>query len=109
MLRYGMPMTEKIVDIRVSPRNTKKYMAIISNPKTNKDRKIHFGARDYQQFRDSTPLKKYKHKNHLDLVRKRRYYSRFSGVETKSAAIRKEISKSKGTYNAKILSHIYLW
>ena len=34
------------------------------NKKTRKIRKIHFGASDYPQYRDSTPLKLYAYKDH---------------------------------------------
>ena len=76
---------------------------------TDKERKIHFGASDYQQFKDSTKLQAYSKKNHSNKERKRRYYLRHSGVENKRDAIKKELTKSNGSYNAKILSHIYLW
>ena len=109
MKRYGIPMKEKIIYIEVSKRKEKKYMAIVKDLITKKERKIHFGARDYQQFKDSTKLKKYSGKNHGDKERKRRYYLRHSYEENKSDAVKKELKKSDGTYNAKILSHIYLW
>ena len=109
MKKYGITMTEKIIHIEVSKRKEKKYMVIVKDLITKKERKIHFGARNYQQFKDSTKLKKYSKKNHNDKERKRRYYLRFSGVENKRKAVKKELKKSKGKYNAKILSHIYLW
>ena len=102
-------MKEKIDRIEVSKRKAKKYMAIVKDLITNKERKIHFGARNYQQFKDSTKLKRYSSKNHNDDERKRRYYLRHSGVEGKREAIKKEEGKSKGTYTAKILAHLYLW
>ena len=37
------------------------------------------------------------------------YYSRHSGTKKRGEAIKREKHKSKGLYNAKILSHIYLW
>ncbi len=42
----------------------KKYTAYVRDKKTKKTRKIHFGDRRYQQYKDRTPLKIYKHKNH---------------------------------------------
>ena len=39
----------------------------------------------------------------------RNYFSRHSGTKNRKKAINKEIKKSKKKYNAKILSHIYLW
>jgi len=102
-------MKERIKSIKVSPKKNKKYRATVSNNKTKKLRDIDFGARDYQQYKDSTKLKKYKSKNHGDKKRKDNYYSRHSGTKLKSKALKKEWSKSKGKYNAKILSHTYLW
>ena len=38
-----------------------------------------------------------------------RYFARHSGVKNRTQAIKLEKKKSKGCYNAKILSHVYLW
>jgi hypothetical protein len=54
---YDITMKERISHIEVSKRKEKKYMVLVKNLITNKERKIHFGARDYQQFKDSTKLK----------------------------------------------------
>jgi len=37
------------------------------------------------------------------------YFSRHSGTKKRGKAIKKEKRLSKGHYNAKILSHKYLW
>ena len=100
---------ERIKSIKVSPNKNKKYRAEIYNKKSKKTRHIDFGARSYEQFRDSTKIKKYKAKNHKDAKRRRNYFSRHSGVKTKRKALEKEWKKSRGKYNAKILSHQYLW
>ena len=55
-------MKEKIVKFQKVL--IQKYTATIMNKKTKKTRKIHFGDRRYQQYKDRTPLKLYKHKNH---------------------------------------------
>jgi hypothetical protein len=39
----------------------------------------------------------------------RNYLKRHSGTPLRGEAIKKEIAKSGGYYNAKILSHTYLW
>ena len=39
----------------------------------------------------------------------RNYFNRHSGTKNRKQAIKKEKNKSKNYYNAKILSHIYLW
>ncbi len=100
---------EKIVKIVKSPSTGKKYMAIVQNLVTKKTRKIHFGATGYQQYKDSTSIKIYRSKNHYDKNRRRRYFLRHSGVSGKRQALSKEWKKSKGLFNAKILSHYYLW
>ena len=106
----GGPMREKIIKIEKSKVKGKKYTAKVKNIKTGKTRKINFGALGYQQFKDRTPLKVYKSLNHSDKKRQERYYGRFSkGIKNRKKAIQHEEKKSKGYYNAKILSHVYLW
>ena len=102
-------MKEKIVKISKSKSKGKKYMAIVKNNKTQKKRKIHFGASDYEQFKDRTKIGYYTRKNHGNKKRQENYYNRHSGVKNRRKAIKKEINKSKGIFNAKILSHVYLW
>ncbi len=104
-----MRKKERIKSIKVSPNKRKKYRAVVSNKKTKKERNIDFGAKGYEQFRDSTKIKKYKSKNHGDSKRRKSYFSRHSKVKSKRKALNKEWSKSRGKYNAKILSHQYLW
>ena len=101
-------MKESIIKFERGP-NKKKYTAYVKNNKTKKMRKIHFGHKDYQQYRDSTPLGLYKYKNHGTRKRMQRYYSRHSGTRHRGKAIKSEKLKSGGLYTPKILSHIYLW
>lgn len=103
-------MKEKIIKISKSIKSEKKYMAYIKNMKTGYIRIIHFGASAYEQYKDRTPLKIYTYKNHSNKKRQRNYYSRHSnGIVNRKEAIEYEIKKSNGYYNAKILSHIFLW
>ena len=99
-------LREKIVNFKRGP-FPKKYTATIKHG--NKTRKIHFGDRRYQQYKDRTPLGLYSRKNHGERKRMQNYFSRHSGTKKRGEAIKKEILKSGGLYNAKILSHIYLW
>lgn len=101
-------MKEKIVKIEKGP-FPKKYTAHVKNKKTRKHRKIHFGDVRYSQYKDRTKLKLYHHKNHYTRKRMQNYYSRHSGTKKRKEAIKKEKAKNYGNYNAKILSHIYLW
>lgn len=105
----GAPMKETIVEIVKSPNSKKKYMAIVKNKKTKKTRRIHFGASDYEQYKDRTKLHHYTHKNHGSRKRMRNYFKRHSGIPFKNKAIAHEKRKSNYYYNAKILSHMYLW
>ena len=100
-------MQETIIKIIKATAKNKKYSAIVRNKTTKKERKISFGAIDYQQFKDSTPLGLYSSKNHGDKKRRKQYFQRFSNVSTKAEAVKKE--KAGGKYTPKLLSHIYLW
>jgi serine protease inhibitor ecotin len=101
-------MNEKIINFSKGP-FPKKYTAYIKNKKTKKIIKLHFGDKRYQQYKDRTPLKLYKNQNHGTRKRMQNYYSRHSGTKNRKKAIKQEKQKSKGLYNAKILSHEYLW
>lgn len=102
-------MNERIIKFEKAKNPEKKYTAYIINKKTKKVRKLNFGARDYQQYKDRTPLGLYSHKNHGDRKRMNRYFSRHSGTKYRYKAIKKEKKESKGYYTPKLLSHIYLW
>ena len=106
---YGVPMKEIIISFEKSKIYGKKYTAIIKNLETGRVHRIHFGGDGYEQFEDSTPNKLYSNVDHGDIKRRENYFSRHSGVKTKREAVIKELHKSLGHYNAKILSHIYLW
>ena len=101
-------MEETIINFERGP-YPKKYTAYIQDNKTKRIRKIHFGDRRYQQYKDRTPLQLYKKGNHNTRKRMQNYFSRHSGTKNRQEAIKKEIHKSKGKYTAKILSHKYLW
>ena len=101
---------EKIVYMAKSSKPSKKYMAGVADLTTGALRVIHFGDSNYEQYKDRTRLALYKDKNHYDKNRQMNYYSRHSnGIKNRKSAISYEIDKSNGYYNAKILSHIYLW
>ena len=102
-------MIERIIKFEKSKKQHKKYTAYIKNNKTKKVRKLHFGDNRYQQYKDRTPLKVYKHLNHGTRKRMRNYFNRHSGFKNRTKAINYEKNKSKGLYTPKILSHTYLW
>lgn len=101
-------MKERIIRFEKGP-NTKKYTAYVKNKNTKKTRKIHFGHSDYPQYKDRTPLKLYAYKNHNTRKRMQNYFKRHSGTPKRNKAIAIEKQKNNYYYNAKILSHIYLW
>ncbi len=80
----------KEYDIRKSKRKNKKY-DVYKNDKYL----LSFGDNRYQQFKDSTPLKAYKHLDHNDKKRKDNYFKRF-GQDAKMDT-------------PKWFSHKYLW
>ena len=100
---------KEIITKFVKGPNNKKYTAYIKNKKTKKIRKIHFGDKNYPQYKDRTPLKLYAFKNHNTRKRMQNYFNRHSGTKNRSKAIALEKKKSNGYYTPKLLSHIYLW
>lgn len=77
----------------------KKYKVILSNGKT-----VQFGNKNYEQYKDSSPLKIYSNKNHLDVDRKKKYLKRHSSIRLKDGS--KAINKK---YSPSWLSKKYLW
>ena len=105
----GYRMKERIVEFERSPIKFKKYRAFVKDFKTGKERHIDFGDNRYQQFKDRTPIGYYSYKNHNNRKRMRNYFNRHSGTPHRGRAIELERKKGKGRFNAKILSHEYLW
>lgn len=101
-------MHEKILKFERGP-GEKKYTAYIKDNKTGKVRVLHFGHKDYEQFKDRTKNGLYSSRNHGNKKRQRNYYNRHSGEKNRKKAIEKEKRKGKGYYTPKLLSHIYLW
>jgi hypothetical protein len=104
----SIKMKEGIVRFKVGP-GDKKYTAYVENKKTKKVRVLHFGHKDYEQYKDRTNLGLYSSRNHGNKKRQENYYNRHSGEKNRRKAIEKEKKQSKGYYTPKILSHIYLW
>ena len=93
------------------PRGTKfvkgsgryKYTAIMPSGK-----RVHFGHRDYQHYKDSVPKsmggKLWSHKDHGDKKRRDNYRKRHGGVKLKNG--KSAISKK---YSPSWFSYHYLW
>ena len=76
-------------------KGNKKYTALLKENKTGKIKKISFGDKRYQQYKDSTPLKLYSNLDHNDEKRRELYYKRHA--------------KDYPKYSADYFSKIYLW
>lgn len=101
-------MKEKVIRFERGPR-FKKYTAYVEHKKTKKIRRVHFGDKRYEQYKDRTPHRLYASKNHGSRKRMRNYFNRHSGTPTRAKAIRLEKAMSNGMYTPKLLSHTYLW
>ena len=55
----------------------KKYDAILENKKTGRIKKMAFGSRNMEQYRDRTGLGVYKSQDHLDKTRRKAFLDRF--------------------------------
>lgn len=80
-----------------------KYTAILSN-----GRRVNFGDRNYEHYRDSVPPSKggglWSHKNHLDKKRRHNYRTRHAGVLTGAG-----VPAYKIKHTAAWFSYYYLW
>lgn len=82
--------------IMKSTRKHKKYMVYVKDSTKKSGKKlVHFGDNRFKHFKDKTPLKLYKHLDHGDTERKKRYYARHGKATDKTSA--------------KWWSHKYLW
>ena len=79
-------------NFKVSTKKNKKY-DVFKNDKYLTS----FGDKNYQQYKDTTPLKVYSNLDHLNLKRKQNYYKRFG---------KKDNAKFE---SAKYFSNNYLW
>jgi hypothetical protein len=80
-----------------------KYTAIMKDGK-----RVNFGHRDYQQYKDSVPKSmgggKWTKKDHLDMERRHNYRTRHSGVKLQSGKLAYKIK-----YSPSWFSFHYLW
>jgi hypothetical protein len=72
-------------------------MAILKHKDNDTKITIHFGDNRYQQYKDTTGLQVYTHKNHLNKQRRNRYRKRHS------------VYLKPGYYSAGYFSFYYLW
>jgi len=88
-----------MVEFKKSTRKGKKYMV-----RTPKGKLIHFGASDMEQFKDSTGLGLYSHKDHGDNERRKRYLARAKGIKDKNGNLTWNNPETANYYSVK-----YLW
>lgn len=93
---FYSPLLFKFLRFERSHLKNKKYNAVLLNLKTNREIRIPFGDKSYQQYEDKTPLKLYSIKDHNDKKRRQLYISRHA----------KDINKK---YSASWFSLKYLW
>lgn len=84
----------KLYKILKSSRKNKKYMVYVKANNKQGFKLIHFGDSRYSQYKDKTPLKLFKNKDHLDKKRRERYYKRHGKAKKDTP---------------KWFSHKYLW
>jgi hypothetical protein len=103
-----MARKDRLLSLSKSTRKGKKYVALVQTA-SGKTRKVHFGGRGYDQYRDTTGLGHYSHRDHGSARRRRNYFTRHSGVATKGKALAIERRRAKGRITPKLLSHEFLW
>ena len=80
-MRIENPDNYTFVKFEVSSSKGKKYDAILKNKLTGRTKKVSFGAKGMEQYKDSTGLGKYTNANHNDPVRRALYRKRHAGEE----------------------------
>lgn len=75
------PSEYKLSRFEVSNTKNKKYDAILKHKTTGKEKRIPFGDKRYEHYKDSTPLKIYKKLDHGDKIRREQYRARHKGEE----------------------------
>lgn len=96
------PLLPKGIKFRKGP-GKKKYTALMPG-----GRKVHFGNRDYEHYKDVVPKslggQLWSHKNHLDQARRANYRKRHGGITCKDGT--KCISHR---YSPAWFSYYFLW
>lgn len=73
----------RLIKFEVAKKNNKKYNAIIEDKITKRKQTIPFGDIRFEQYFDSTPLKRYTRLNHNDRKRRENYLARHGKTMTK--------------------------
>ena len=99
-----IPQVEKfVVPLNSGSNKYKKYIAYMKD-----GRKIPFGDRRYEHYKDSVPVElggsKWSHKDHLDKSRRRNYRARHAGVRVKNGDRTIDVK-----YSPSWFSYYFLW
>lgn len=90
------PEQYKLKGFRKAKNPKKKYDAILEHKTTKRLKHVPFGAKDYEHYKDSTPLKLYSSKDHKDPKRRASYRARHVGEDRRK-------------YSSGYFSWKYLW
>ena len=90
------PDNYKFIEFKKSKTKNKKYDAILMDKKTKIIKRVPFGQKGYQQFRDNTGIGLYHHLDHHDPKRRALYRKRHDGEQ-------------KNKYSSGWFSYYYLW
>lgn len=84
----------------------KKYVALV--PVGDRLRRVGFGDRDYEHYRDAVPAalggQRWAHKNHLDPARRADYRRRHGAIRSKTGS-----PSVRARYSAAWFSYHFLW
>ena len=94
--------TQKLYKIFKSESKDKKYSVYVV--KHGKKTLIHFGDKNYQHDKDTTPLKLYSNLDHNDKIRRKSYLARAKGILNKDGKLTWRDKNSANYYAVK-----YLW
>lgn len=97
-------MDYKFIEFKKSKNPEKKYSAILLNKVTGRQKIVHFGARGYEHYKDSTGLGLYSAYDHKDRERRRRYLLRHHGTDNRAVALAETPKYSPNWFATK-----YLW
>mgnify|MGYP001181122024 CR=1 FL=1 len=100
------PPLPKGTTFQVPSTGNKKYTAII--PLDGKMRRVSFGHKEYQHYKDSVPAslggQKWKHKNHMDAARRKNYRARHGALVCSNGVLCINIKYSPAWF-----SYYFLW
>lgn len=98
-----MPHLPKGTSFHVPLGTAHKYTAVIPTGPGARTRRVSFGHRDYEHYKDSVPAslggQKWKHKNHMDTERRRRYRARHGALRCHDGTLCKDIKYSPAWFS----------